>query len=311
MSQLLLSDTTGFPARTIAPMEELAAYEAIWAQEKTTTKRCADLFRANPSALPSDLVDRSERTRMSDWLRRHYEQAGIGRFGVAVHRAGDYPAKLRDARNPVEVLAYQGAFNWVESPCVAVVGTRKPSDAGVRRTRKLVRMLAAEGFTIVSGLATGIDTVAHQTALDLGAPTIAVIGTPLTHAYPRENAALQATLSQQFLVLTQVPSYRYSMQDYRLNRAWFPERNATMSALTIATIIVEAGETSGTLTQARAALHQGRELFVLESAFKTSGLKWPHTLEKKGAIRLADEDQLRDALCPPERQASVWSLFAE
>jgi DNA processing protein len=85
-----------------------------------------------------------------------------------------------------------------------------------------------------------------------------VIGTPLSRVYPKDNAELQRKIAREFLLISQVPVKRYERQDYRRNRLFFPERNITMSALTEATIIVEAGETSGTLIQARAALNQGR-----------------------------------------------------
>ena len=91
---------------------------------------------------------------------------------------------------------------------------------------------------------------------------------------------------------------RYESQDYRYNRVFFPERNKTMSALTEATIIVEAGETSGTLIQARAALQQGRKLFILDNCFKNPDLTWPEKYAKKGAIRVRDYDDVRNALSP-------------
>jgi DNA processing protein len=155
-----------------------------------------------------------------------------------------------------------------------------------------VRRLVKDCFTIVSGLATGVDTVAHSTAIEAGGLTIAVIGTPLTFAYPRENAELQRQIAKEFLVISQVPVRRWERQDYRKNRLFFPERNITMSALTEATIIVEAGETSRTLIQARAALHQGRKLFILDSCFR-KGLKWPQRFADKGAIRVTDYDDIR------------------
>jgi len=114
------------------------------------------------------------------------------------------------------------------------------------------------GWTIVSGLAEGIDTVAHTTALELGGRTIAVIGTPISESYPKSNAELQARIAKDFLVVSQVPIERYGHQIWKQNRGFFPERNVTMSALTEATVIVEASNTSGTLIQARAALRQNR-----------------------------------------------------
>jgi len=137
-----------------------------------------------------------------------------------------------------------------------VVGTRKPSAEGIRRAQALARHLVGDGFTVMSGLATGIDTAAHRATLDAGGRTIAVVGTPLGELYPHSNAALQDEIIRDHLLITQVPVLRYARQTWRHNRLFFPERNVTMSALSEATMIVEAGETSGTLIQARAALAQ-------------------------------------------------------
>jgi DNA processing protein len=154
-----------------------------------------------------------------------------------------------------------------------------------------------DNFTIVSVLASGIDTIAHETAIEEGGRTIAVIGTPLSRVYPKDNAELQRKIAREFLRISQVPVKRYERQDYRRNRLFFPERNITMSALTEATIIVEAGETSGTLIQARAALNQGRKLYILDNCFR-KGLSWPQKFADKGAIRVVNYDDIRKQLSP-------------
>lgn len=227
-----------------------------------------------------------------------FQQRGVKRFGVRIHQAGEYPAKLRDARFPVELLYFQGWWNLTESPSVAVVGTRKPSPNGVRRAQRLVRELVDDDRTVVSGLAAGIDTVAHATALQAKGRTIAVIGTPLGWVYPAENRELQERIAREFLVVSQVPVCLYSTRGPKWNRLFFPERNLTMSALTDATVIVEAGETSGTLIQARAALHQGRKLFILDSCFER-GLKWPERFLEQGAVRVKGYEDMRSALPTP------------
>jgi DNA processing protein len=212
--------------------------------------------------------------------------------------AGEYPAKLRDAQYPVELLYYQGFWDLVETRSVAVVGARKASAEGLARAAKLARRLSADGFTLVSGLAAGIDTVAHTTAIECGTPTIAVIGTSLSSVYPPENAELQNLIARDHLLISQVPVIRYAAQGPFLNKRFFPERNVTMSALTEATIIVEASDTSGTLTQARAALHQGRKLFILESCFHVKGLRWPTLYERRGAIRVKEYEDIQRHLKP-------------
>jgi DNA processing protein len=132
-----------------------------------------------------------------------------------------------------------------------------------------------DGYTVVSGLARGVDAAAHKAAIQVNGKIIAVIGAPLNRVYPKENAGRQEEIAENFLLISQVPVFRYSKQDFRRNRTFFPERNKTMSALTAATIIVEAGETSGTLIQARAALAQGRKLFIADSCFQNPALTWP------------------------------------
>jgi DNA processing protein len=132
-------------------------------------------------------------------------------------------------------------------------------------------------------------------ALKAGGVTIAVIGTAITDVYPKANRNLQEEIAQKYLVISQVPIWRYHQQDWRANRSFFPERNVTMSALTLGTVIVEAGETSGTLHQARAALAQGRMLFILDSCFRR-GLEWPEKFLERGAVRVSSYDEIREEL---------------
>ena len=295
MAPELALEGMDFASRAISPLRELGAYEALWDKPETTFKTLSEKFAARPDALPSDFVPASTAREYGEFVRRRFHEADVTRYGVRVHGAGEYPQKLRDAAHPIELLYYQGWWDLADSRSVAVVGTRKPTPDGVSRARKLVKALVKDNFTIVSGLAAGIDTVAHETAIAEGGRTIAVIGTPLSHSYPRENAALQRKIADEFLLISQVPVKRYERQDYRKNRLFFPERNITMSALTEATIIVEAGETSGTLIQARAALHQGRKLFILDNCFQR-GLSWPQKFAHKGAVRVVDYDDIRKHL---------------
>ena len=298
MTPELTLDSTDFESRAISPLQELGAYEALWDEPKTTFKTLSEKFAARPGAVPSDFVPTRKARECAEFVQENFQKAKITRFGVRVHGAGDYPEKLRDAAHPIELLYYQGWWDLAELRCVAVVGTRKPSPDGIARTRRLVRELVKDNFTVVSGLAAGVDTVVHDTAIECGGRTIAVIGTPLSHTYPRENADLQRRIAQEFLLISQVPVRRYEAQDYRSNRLFFPERNVTMSALTEATIIVEAGETSGTLIQARAALHQGRKLFILDSCFRNPSISWPQRFANQGAIRVMDYDDIRQHLSP-------------
>ena len=282
--------------KPIWPLRELGAYEALWLQKGASFKTIAERFAADPAALPSDFIPPSIADRCAADVVRILKDKKVDRFGVRINHAGDYPKRLRDARHPIELLYYQGAWELTETRCVAVVGTREPTEDGLERARRTARELVDKGFTVVSGLASGIDTAAHTEALENGGRTIAVIGTPLGEYYPPENKELQNQIAQKFLLISQVPVLRYSKQAVPQNRLFFPERNVTMSALTEATIIVEAGETSGTLTQARAALHQNRRLFILNSLFERSDLTWPANFESRGAIRVRSPDDIWKAL---------------
>jgi DNA processing protein len=282
--------------RAISPLKEMGAYEALWAKSETTFSSLAAKFREHPDYLPSDFVPEYEAQYFSELVRGMLRDRGIVKFGIRIHRAGEYPEKLRDAQDPVELLYYRGWWDLVETRSVAVVGTREPSQQAVENTARLVKLLVKDEFTVVSGLARGIDAAAHTAAIGAGGKTIAVIGTPIDQVYPKENNVLQEGIAQNYLLISQVPVFRYSKQDYRRNRTFFPERNKTMSALTEATIIVEAGATSGTLIQARAALRQGRKLFILESSFQNPDLTWPHEFESLGAIRARKYEDIRNVL---------------
>jgi len=123
-----------------------------------------------------------------------------------------------------------------------------------------------------------------------------VIGTPLGHAYPKANAALQEKIARNYLLISPIPVERYDAQNFRTNRFFFPERNKVMSAISQATIIVEAGETSGTLVQAKEALRQGRKLFIMKSCFERTDITWPARFEKEGAIRVDNYAEVRRQL---------------
>lgn len=279
---------TDFESRAISPLLEMGAYEALWLRKGASFKSIAEIFRENLGAVPSDFVSEAEALDCARRVMDALNSDGVEDFGVRVHGAGEYPDKLRDARHPIELLYYRGWWDLVETPCIAVVGTRNPSKDGVSRAARLTRCLVEDGYTVVSGLAKGIDTTAHTVAIEAGGKTIAVLGTPLSQSYPKSNADLQRRLGDEFLLVSQVPVLNYMRaKDPRVNRHFFPERNVTMSALTQGTVIVEAGETSGTLYQARAALHQGRKLFILDSCF-LRGLNWPEKLQGQGAIRVTD-----------------------
>ena len=275
---------------------ELGAYEKLWCGNNASFKSIAEMFAKHADARSSDFVPENEAREIGQRVIAKLRRRVHGWFNIRLHGEFEYPKRLLEATHPVNLLYFQGKWDLIHTPSVAVVGTRKPNDNSIRRTRKLVKALLADKFTIVSGLAEGIDTVAHKTAIAEGGQTIGVIGTPLGHVYPKSNEDLQKEIAKEFLLISQIPVERYEAQTPRTNRFFFPERNKTMSALTEATIIVEASETSGTLVQAREALKQGRKLFILNSCFENSALTWPAKYESEGATRVYEYDDIRREL---------------
>ncbi len=283
-------------ARSIVPLRELGAYEALWARERTTFNSLARLFRKSPGALPSELVPRGEADEHRRAALQMAAAAGVDDLGISVYGMPTYPQRLRSAAHPVELLYHQGELSLLSRRCVAIVGTRQPSRGGERRTAELARHFAGRGFAVLSGLAQGIDTTAHLAAIEAGGATAAVLGTPLTVCFPPANAGLQRRLAHEYLLVSQVPIVRYSRQTAALNRQFFRERNATLAALAEAVVVVEAGDRSGALICARHGLEQGRKLFVADECFDDPALSWPERLVRRGAIRVRGPDDIERQL---------------
>lgn len=179
-----------------------------------------------------------------------------------------------------------------EGARVSIVGSRKASPEGLCRASKLAGLLAGRGIVIVSGLAEGIDTAAHTAAIHRGGRTIAVLGTPLDQVFPRQNAALQDQIMRDHLAVSQFAA------GSPVQRKNFPLRNRTMALISDATVIIEAGNTSGSLSQGWEALRLGRPLFLAKSVTEDPSLTWPAEFLHYGAVLLSDEtiEEFFDAL---------------
>lgn len=182
-----------------------------------------------------------------------------------------------------------GDVERLREPSVSIVGTREASSDGRKRASRLARELVAAGVVVTSGLAKGIDTAALTAAIDAGGRVVAVIGTSLDKAYPAENAELQETIYRDHLLVSQFPT---GQQVYPSN---FPKRNRVMAALSDATVIVEASDTSGTLHQAVECQRLGRWLFIVRAVVDDRSLKWPSRFidKPKVAVLSATADILR------------------
>ena len=166
---------------------------------------------------------------------------------------------------------------------VSVVGSRAAAADATKRTRKLVKALVSNGVTVVSGLAAGVDTVAHSAAIEFGGRTIAVLGTGVDRAYPTSNRGLHREIAKSQAAVSQFPLGSPPL------RRHFPQRNRTMALISGATVIVDAGERSGTVHQAWEALRLGRDLLLLESLANRQ-FSWTKELLSYGAEVLNDDN---------------------
>jgi DNA processing protein len=183
-----------------------------------------------------------------------------------------------------ESLFLAGDFDVLKKGArVSIIGSRKASPSGLKLAKELAEKLVEDGVVVVSGLAEGIDTAAHEGAIQAGGRTIAVLGTPLDDCFPKQNRRLQERIMQDHLVISQFPS------GYKAYPGNFPMRNRTMALVADATVIMEAGEKSGTMHQGWEAIRLSRPLFLEKQLFEKP-LKWVQDMQRYGAQPFTIED---------------------
>lgn len=200
---------------------------------------------------------------------------------VTIIKRGEaaYPEQLLEIKNPPKQLYCRGDTSLLKSRCVAVVGSRTTTVYGRRTGEAIGRCLAAAGVTVVSGMAMGIDSSAHNGALDVGGKTIAVLGCGPDVCYPPENKVLMADIERYGLIVTEYPPGTPA------NRYNFPNRNRIISGLCEATVVVQARNRSGALITAELAAEQGREVFAV-----------PGNIDSQ--YNLGNNRLIRDGVCP-------------
>ena len=271
----------------VSPYEEMVAYETLWAKRGVDLKEISSMFEAN-NVLPSVLYEQKKTEDM--FLYNDLEQKvreylkTLSGFSVSVYGTFQYPNQLRKSAHPIELFYYKGDIGLLESRMISVVGARECSERGRQNAKRIAKALIQNGITIVSGLATGIDTVAMTTAIEENGKTVGVIGTPVNQCYPQDNCELQKIVANRHLLISHVPFYRYSIEPFPFRRRYFPQRNIIMATLSEGTVIVEASDTSGTLTQAKACIEQGKKLYILASCLDNKDIKWPQKFLDQGAI---------------------------
>jgi DNA processing protein len=203
-----------------------------------------------------------------------------------------YPARLRMIPDPPPLLYVKGDIRSEDEKAVAVVGSRSASDYGRRVARDLCRGLASLGFTVVSGMARGIDGTAHETALIAGGRTIAVLGSGVDRAYPAEHQQLYQRISENGAVISEFP---LGTRPMAFN---FPARNRLISGLSLGVVVVEATEKSGSLITAALALEQGREVFAVPGEVGASRSRGAHRLIRQGAKLVETVDDIMEEIAP-------------
>ncbi|MGH4004359.1 MAG: DNA-processing protein DprA [Pseudonocardiaceae bacterium] len=216
--------------------------------------------------------------------------AGWRAAGLDVHTFRDvsYPAQLREIHQVPPVLFSRGILRPGE-PAVSVVGSRRASEQSLDWASEVSAALGSAGITVVSGLAAGIDTAAHTAALDAGGRTVAVLGTGINRVYPAVNRDLQERIAGEGLVLSQF------WPDAAATKKSFPLRNATMSGYGRATIVVEAGETSGARIQARVGVEHGRPVILRDCVVR--GNEWAAALQHRPGVHVVSSvDEVLDVV---------------
>jgi DNA processing protein len=185
------------------------------------------------------------------------------------------------------------------SPRVAVIGSRKPSLKGLDAAKRIARVLAGHKVIVVSGLAEGIDSSAHRGAIEANGQTIAVLGTPLDRVYPWKNQQLQEIIMQKHLAVSQFPI------GYPIQPKNFVIRNRTMALISDASIIVEAGNSSGSLHQGWEALRLGRPLFIWSPLMRDHSLNWPEKMASYGAMEFNEPEEVLEYVPSQKRILEV------
>ncbi len=267
--------------RTQALLTYFGSLKAAWGASP------AQLLSAG---LTPKLTERVLQVRANVSLEEYLQK--IEEKGIRIYTWEDpaYPARLKEIDQPPPVLYLRGDFHPEDAWAVAIVGTRAVSPYGRQAAEEVANMLALNGVTVVSGLARGVDAIAHQAAIKAGGRSLAVLGSGVDKIYPPEHRALAERLSEQGAVLS---DYAPGTPPDSAN---FPPRNRIISGLSLATIVIEAGETSGALITAQFAADQGRDVFALPGSIYAPQSKGPNRLIANGARPLLTPQDVLEAL---------------
>jgi len=266
-----------------------------FAQLENHFGRLGDAWQATPAELEHSGVDNSviraiiaSRPKIS--LDEEMEK--LEHYGVRVltYHDEEYPARLKEIYDYPPLIYIRGSLLPEDEWCLAVVGTRRATVYGRQVTEEIVADLARSRITIVSGLAKGIDSIAHRAALEAGGRSIAVFACGLDSVYPAENLELARNIMQHGALISEYPLGTRPKADN------FPRRNRIMSGLSLGVLVVEAGETSGAMITARLALEQDREVFAIPGSILSPTSQGTNSLIQEGAKLVCDYTDILEEL---------------
>ncbi len=246
-----------------------------------------DLARAG---LSSKVIERIVQARQNVDLDKVWAKLEAQGIKILTWEDDAYPQRLKEIDQPPPVLYIRGEYLPDDLFAVAIVGTRRVTAYGRQITEELSAFLAANGITVISGLARGVDAVAHQTALKAGGRTISVLGSGVDKIYPPEHRALAEKMMERGAIIS---DYAPGTPPDASN---FPPRNRIISGLSLAVVVIEAGETSGALITAEFAAEQGREIFAVPGSILAPQSKGTNKLIQNGALPLLSVNDLMQAL---------------
>ncbi len=269
------------PARLKTLIEHFGSVSAAWD---------APVNALQQTSLGAKLVDSMVEVRSSGILDRAWEYLQQNKIGVITWQETGYPRYLMEIDLPPPVLYVRGELRDEDDWAVAVVGTRRVTSYGRQVAADVAGMLARNGLTVVSGLARGVDSIAHQKSLESNGRTLAVLGCGIDRAYPPENRALMDQIPGNGAVITDYPP------GTKPEASNFPARNRIISGLARAVVVVEAGSRSGALITASFAAEQGREVFAVPGNIFSPSSKGTNYLIQQGAHPLLDPQDILELL---------------
>lgn len=270
------------PARIRALIAHFHSASAVFSASQ------AELCRV--SGIEQTLAENILRNHDAAFAERQLEVLAARNTHLLTYWDGDYPSLLKKIPDPPVLLYVEGELASSNENLLAIVGTRAPTQYGKMVAEKLTAELASRGFTIVSGLARGIDTVAHRTALKSGGRTLAVLGSGLDVMYPAENEKLAQEIIVNGAVLSEYP---FGAKPDAVN---FPRRNRIISGLALGVLVVEAGLESGAMITANLALEHNREVFAVPGSILSMKSAGPHQLIREGAKLVHGVDDVLEEL---------------